>query len=374
MAERDETLAFKWTGLGVGLLVVLCSGEVVLAGLALVHVWAHAAVGRLVGAPVAVWYGWGPVIADRTGARGGWGLASFPGVFAQPGDAFRAASLWRRWAVWASGPVVGAAVGLGLAWAAFTGAALEPRGEVSEWWVPASGLQVGRVWEDSAAEAAGLRAGDVIRSVDGAVLETMGGLAAAVSEGRPVELGLEREGAVLSVAVQPRQVFDPSRGLARWQLGVQPVEGTLVAGEVRWRQRSLGEAASAGGDRLVQVGVGVLALFQAEAGTLGGPVAVAGAGSGPRPPGVWGTLRLGTVLSLVGLMTVRQLGIFVLWNLLPLPGSDGLALVDEGMRSVVGRPVPRWVGWVGLLAVAGLFAVTGGLVVAADVGRLLAGD
>ena len=70
--------------------------------------------------------------------------------------------------------------------------------------IPTSGAYVGGVRPGSPAEAAGLRAGDVIVSVNGAPISNAGGLEAALGStpaGRPVPITYHRDGSTHQVAV-----------------------------------------------------------------------------------------------------------------------------------------------------------------------------
>ncbi|MBM4379738.1 MAG: site-2 protease family protein [Deltaproteobacteria bacterium] len=136
-----------------------------------------------------------------------WTLAAFPfGARAHvaglnpvdpdagPGD-LRNAPAWRRWVFLAAGPafsLLGAWALLVLLYATGTHA-------------PVS-MTIGTVQPGTEAARAGLRTGDMVASVEGQPLEQWGALVEKVrrSPGKPLELIVHRDAALLKVVVEPR--------------------------------------------------------------------------------------------------------------------------------------------------------------------------
>ncbi|MBI4741996.1 MAG: RIP metalloprotease RseP [Betaproteobacteria bacterium] len=172
---------------------------------------------------------------------------------------------------------------------------------------------IGKVTPDSAAAIAGLRAGDEIRSVGGAVIESWGSFVEAVREspGKALALEVVRDGQRLPLQITPASVSDQGRAIGRigaavagggtprselvtlvrygpvtalgkavretWEKSVFSVAmiGKILTGEVSWRNLSgpvtiadyAGQSAKLGFDyylkflALVSISLGVLNLL-----------------------------------------------------------------------------------------------------------------
>ena len=208
------------------------------------------------------------------------------------------------------------------------------------WHVPglvqAATCAVADVRPGSPAALAGLLAGDVIRSADGARVVSVPAFvkAVAASGGRPVGLEIRRGGEILAVPVEP-ELLEPGDGTpARYMVGVT-VEPRFLpvrpweefrhpldqlrgdASAIRrvfeplFRKRNPGELKKLGG-------------------ALGGPVAIAT------------TIWLSVLGSLAGALAfIRYLNVnLAILNLLPIPVLDGGHVVFALWRGLTGRELP----------------------------------
>jgi len=186
---------------------------------------------------------------------------------------------------------------------------------------PALPPKIGRVLPRSAAAESGLAAGDVIKTIDGAPVETLTDVTDAVGRHAPgpESFVVSRAGKLVTLSVRPRQ---ESGG---WKIGVQleadvpeVIERFPPAEAVRQGWRSLRTD--------TQATLGVLAkLFRGKASVkqMSGPIAIGQfAGEAARE-------GAGPLIALVGMLSL-QLGIL---NLLPVPMLDGgqlAVIVIEG--------------------------------------------
>lgn len=212
---------------------------------------------------------------------------------------------------------------------------------------------IGGVMPRSAASAAGLRAGDVVLSVDGKPVHrfTQIGETVSAAEGRPVVFRVWRDGvgeADYALAAVERDLPKEGGGFERrWLVGLtdgsfyEPV--TRSAGPV--------EALMAGVDRTWNVIAssiqGLWAMITGQIGTcnLGGAISIAETTSEAASAGgmnfIW---WLGVLSAAIGFL-----------NLLPIPVLDGGHLVFFAYEGVTGRPASDRV--VNALTVLGLALV-----------------
>ncbi len=154
-------------------------------------------------------------------------------------------SVWSRIAIVMAGPGANFVLAVVLFWGVFT---LVGR--------PGFPPVAGKPEQGSAADAAGLRAGDRILAVMGSPVKTWGDVTAAVeaSGGKPVSLRIEREGVARELTVAPRQeTFTDLFGDERqaWAIGVGPFISTTV-GRVMDGFPAAGAGVKAG-DRIVAI-------------------------------------------------------------------------------------------------------------------------
>lgn len=202
--------------------------------------------------------------------------------------------------------------------------------------VPAATCAVAKVLPDSPAARAGVRAGDVVRSVGGVRVVSSRGFveAVAASGGRPVSLELRRRDGIFPCTVRPEPrapaegeperpmigvVVEPRVFSVRpWEEFRHPLDqlrGDASAirrvFEPLFRKRNPGELKKLGG-------------------ALGGPVAIVT------------TIWLSVFGSLAGAMAfIRYLNVnLAILNLLPIPVLDGGHVVFALWRGLTGRELP----------------------------------
>jgi len=190
---------------------------------------------------------------------------------------------------------------------------------------PALPPKIGRVLPRSAAGEAGLRPGDLIRTVDGETMESLTDVTDAVARHAPgpETFVVSRAGRAVTLAVRPR----PESG--GWKIGVQleadvpeVIERFPPAEAVRQGWRSLRTD--------TQATLGVLArLFRGKASVkqMSGPIAIGQfAGEAARE-------GIGPFVALMGMLSL-QLGIL---NLLPVPMLDGGQLAVVVIEGTIRR-------------------------------------
>ena len=202
--------------------------------------------------------------------------------------------------------------------------------------VQAAACAVAEVRPGSPAERAGLRAGDVLRSVDGRRIVSNRGFVDAVasSGGRPLELEFRRDGEILTCRFAA-ELAEPGGGeKPRYMVGVV-VEPRFVS--VRpWEEfrRPLdqlrGDASAIG--RVFEP------LFRKRrpgelkklGGALGGPVAIV--------VSIWYSV-LGSLAGALAFIRYLNVNLAIL-NLLPIPVLDGGHVVFALWRGLTGREIP----------------------------------
>lgn len=216
---------------------------------------------------------------------------------------------------------------------------------------------VGEVVDGSPAQAAGLRTGDRIVSVDGAAISTWRALVEAVMPraGQSMLFGVERDGERLDVRVTPAATEVDGRTVGR--IGISPgavapadsflasvelgpVEGLARATENTWLMSVL----------TLKMLYRMLKL-EISTENLSGPITIAHyAGQ---------TVQIGLVPFLTFLAVISvSLGVL---NLLPIPVLDGGHLLYYVIELVRGGPVPEkvmiWGQQLGILMLAALMAL-----------------
>ncbi|MEJ7934073.1 RIP metalloprotease RseP [Sphingobium sp. AN558] len=330
-----------------GFMLTILAFVAVIGPLVFVHELGHYLVGRWCGVKAEAFsIGFGPEIAawvDRRGTR--WRLAAFPlgGYVRFKGDmnaasmadpawllmpaeeraqSFPAKPLWQRAVIVAAGPAINFLFAIAIL-AAFAFAHGESR-------TPAV---AGQVQPGSAAAAAGIRAGDRIRSLNGREMTTFDDirLYAQIRPGEPVAMVIERDGRQFAMQGRIGSVeegdgfgnkFRIGRlGLAPGKPVIEPVSlwrAPVVAiqrtGEiVRTMVETMGQIL--GGGRSVK--------------ELGGPLKIA------EVSGQAATLGLESFVFFMALISIN-LGFI---NLLPIPMLDGGHLLFYGVEAIQRRPV-----------------------------------
>lgn len=315
------------------------------------HELGHFLVGRACGVGVVTFsIGFGPELFgwnDRHGTRwrvsliplGGYvkfvgdeGAASTPdrdGLAAlAPADrdrAFQNKSVGRRAAIVAAGPIANFV----LAVVIFSGLFMSS-GRVD------LAAKVGDVTPDGVAAAAGIRAGDMIVSIDGHRIETFMDVMRLVSEraGEKTDFVVERDGARIETSLTPRLFEEKSRfGVQR--RGLVGIRASNDPADRRLRRFSPPEAVVEGVKETWFVVartasyLGGLFTGRESIDQLGGPLRVAQISGEVAGLGMAALINLAAVLSVsIGLL-----------NLFPVPMLDGGHLVFYAAEAARGRPL-----------------------------------
>lgn len=217
-------------------MTTILSFLVVIGPLILIHELGHFLVARWAGVGVERFsFGFGPVLLRWRGAGTEYCLSAIPvGGYVKmvgeesplegggtpafdPRQAFAAKPLWARFLIVFAGP------GMNFVLAAVIASLVLATAGRPVW-----SAVVGRVSEGGPAERAGLRAGDVVRAVDGRPVAYWEDVDRALeaAAGRPLTLTVERGGTRLTVPVTPRRTTVPDpifRELRSvWDLGAGP--------------------------------------------------------------------------------------------------------------------------------------------------------
>ena len=243
----------------------------------------------------------------------------------------------RRCAILVAGPLVNVALAFVLVTGAFMVQGVGYVANVST---------LGGVSAGSPAEAAGLRAGDTVTSIDGTPVSTWEELSAALAplreEGRDFELTYERDGVERTVTV------DLPDGQAVSEVGVLATTGTY--------HLSLPEAAQATLGYTGQVASYVAQLIQPAhtMEVLDQSSSVVGIANMVAQAASTGVSDLVVVVAAISM----SLGFM---NLLPIPPFDGGKILIEIIQLVIGRPLSERVqmglSYVGLAFILFVFVV-----------------
>jgi regulator of sigma E protease len=202
--------------------------------------------------------------------------------------------------------------------------------------VPSNEPRLGAVSASTPADRAGLRSGDLVRSIDGGPIDTWETLSKTVrgSGGKRLHLVIERDGRSLDVEVTPEEHDVPSTGgqppERAFLIGVAPSSDWeqvgVLGGVVLAAEQTAGMALS------VVQGLGQMVTGSVSVKELGGPIAIAQAAGRQARNGVWSYVMMLAMLSI-------NLGVL---NLVPVPALDGGHLALISVEAVRGRPLkPR---------------------------------
>lgn len=196
---------------------------------------------------------------------------------------------------------------------------------------PVDTTRIGQVAPGSAAQRAGLKAGDLILGIDGHKTSSWRQVSKLIKEsgGKEVQLRVKRRGAQLNIRAVP--AMEQVKNLFGEEVGRRYMLGISRSNQVVYRKTSLGEAARAS---LIQTWnliyltiLGIVKIIErvVPASELGGPIRIAQIAGAELAVG-WLNFAY-----FMGLLSVN-LGIL---NLLPIPVLDGghlMFLTIEGVR------------------------------------------
>ena len=232
---------------------------------------------------------------------------------------------WQRMLVVAAGPLFN----LALAWALYT-SMFYTHGLFE---TPAA---VGQVAENSAAEHAGLKAGDAILSVGQQPIQYFRDLQAQVeaSKGQPLELTVRRGEETLTVTVTPDMVGQKNifgEDIKRPILGVRSTSESINIPLGPWQSVTEGlkqtwEVTALTGQVFWKLVTGVVPMS-----SLGGPIMIA------ELVGKQSEQGLAHLATLTAMISVN----LAILNLLPIPVLDGGHVLFFFLETIFRRPVPE---------------------------------
>ncbi len=334
--------------------------------LVFVHELGHYAIARLCGVRVEVFsIGFGPELFGRNDAHGTrWRFSAIPlggyvKMFGQGANlfegesghamsaeeravAFDYKSVWRRMAIVAAGPAAN------FVFAAFIFALIFAT-HGKEVAVPV----IGKVVPGSAAEQAGIKAGDRILSLDGSEIQTFDQIAEFVrlNLGEAITIQYERDGVVATTVAKPEIYVDKDFlgkdvKVGRLGIGASAAAITVELGPV--------DSLTEGSKRVFEIsGVMLKGIWQIVTGVrstdeIGGIIRTGYIAGALAQASLWSLVMFSAMLSV-------NLGLV---NLFPIPLLDGGHLVYYTLEAVRGRPVgertQEWGFRIGIAFVLGL--------------------
>jgi regulator of sigma E protease len=359
---------------------------VLLTVLVFVHEYGHYIVARWCGVRVEVFsIGFGPELLGRNDKHGTrWKLSAIPlggyvkmfgqGANLLEGEAGRAMSaddrkvafdyksVWRRMAIVAAGPIANylfAAVVFSLIFVVHGKDVAAP--------------VIGRVVAGSAAEQAGLKAGDRVVSVNGSSIDAFEDIALIVQPNldQEITIGVERDGAVQTVQARPVITIEKDAFGNEMRLGRLGIES---AGKSTRIELGVAESLYQGTKRVFDVselmlkGVWQIITGARPADEIGGALRIGYLSGEIAQIGLWHLVTFAAMLSV-------NLGLV---NLFPIPLLDGGHLTYYGIEAVRGKPLgertQEWGFRIGIAFVLGLmlFATWNDLVFLDVIGKLRA--
>ncbi len=196
---------------------------------------------------------------------------------------------------------------------------------------------VSEVRENSAAQSAGVLAGDRLVAIDGEAVKTFEDVRryVAVRPGTPITVTVERNGQDLILPMVPTRTETKDQFGNKMELGIIGIVTDQTRGNFRHITYSPMEALAEGVRETGHVVTGTFAYIgnlvtgRMNADQLGGPVRVA------QASGQMASLGFAAVIQLAALLSV-SIGLL---NLMPVPILDGGHLVFYAIEAVRGRPL-----------------------------------
>jgi regulator of sigma E protease len=363
MLEGLSNLSVFWT------LFYLLSFVVALSIIVFVHEYGHFIVGRWCGVKAEVFsVGFGRELfgfTDRHGTR--WKICLWPlgGYVKFEGDSnaaskpdfdasdaspfsFHAQPISRRAAIVLAGPVANFLLSIAIFWGAFA--------LIGE---PYFDPVIDEVRKESAAEKAGIKAGDRVVRVNGKKIDAFEDISRNVwlHAGEELEVVIDRAGAEITMKIVPDTLLEKDNFGGTIKRGILGVANRLQPGEPKTRRYSTVEAFSRSIDQTQYVVVttfkflGKIVLGQQSIQQIGGPGSIAkGAGDAAATGPISFALFLGLLSVSIGLI-----------NLFPVPMLDGGHLVFYAIEALRGKPLgpnaQEWGYRIGLSLVAMLMLV-----------------
>jgi len=243
---------------------------------------------------------------------------------ADPGN-FHGKPVWQRAAVVAAGPIANFILAIAIFTLAFMlvgRPVVEPR--------------VDEVLPGSAAEQAGIRKGDVIVSIDGAVIDDFTELQQAVMTraGEPLAVALDRNGERINLKVVPALSEEPDNFGGKFRKGLLGVKRDPM-GPIRYERLGPVDAFETGVERTWFIVhstfkyLGKLFTGRESADQLGGPISMA------KAAGDAASVGFSQYVAVIAFLSV-SIGLL---NLFPIPMLDGGHLVYYAVEAVRGRPL-----------------------------------
>ena len=213
---------------------------------------------------------------------------------------------------------------------------------------------IGKVMDDSAAAAAGLKAGDRIEAIDGDPVKQFEDIRRLVQlgYGDPMRLTITRDGEKMELSITPK-IVEAKDAFGNTQK--TPMLGFSASGETVMVERlgpvkAMGVAVTQTYEVVEATGIAVAQMIEGRRGTedLGGPIRIAKYSGQAAKSGLAGFVLFVAILSI-------NLGLI---NLLPVPLLDGGHLLFYAIEAIRGRPISdraqEWGMRVGLALVGAL--------------------
>ena len=253
----------------------------------------------------------------------------------QRAGSFHAKPVWQRAAVVAAGPIANfilAIVIFSVSMMLIGIVTLEPR--------------VGKVRPDTPAERAGLKAGDLILSIDGRQIEDFTDIrhVVTINPGRTLQFVVDRAGSKLSLDITPVLIEQQDAIAGKHKSALIGIEASPTANRIVQRQVGPVEAVSRAVGRTRDIVVGTGAYIRDVVTRVQGPEQLGGV---IRIADVSGQVaKLGPEY-LINLIAVLSVSVGLL-NLFPIPVLDGGHLLFFAIEAVRRRPLSQKAQEIGL--------------------------